>query len=249
MRESMLVNRHLRELNPLQFGQEDCAPGHSFGPCIRKYTLIHYVRQGKGTLYKGGKAYPVTAGEAFIILPGEVTTYTADETDPWQYRWIGFDGELSGKFAELPAVVSVSDVCFDSYDHVIAHAGVIEYYLAGQLFRLLSELSHGAKHHNHYVRRVQDYIKTSYMRELRVEQIAASLNLDRRYLSRIFKEKTGQTIQEYIIFIRMEEACRLLSEGYRVNEAARLCGYTDTCNFSKMFKRIYSVSPAFYCKG
>ena len=248
MRESFLVNRHLKELNPLQFGQEDCPPGHSFGPAIRKYTLIHYVRAGKGTFYKGGKAYPVSAGEAFIILPGEVTTYTADEREPWKYRWIGFDGELSEKFAELPPVVSVSDSCFDTFDQVLSHTGGVEYYLAGQLFHLLAELLQGAKHRNHYVRRVQDYIKISYMREIRVEQIAESLNVDRRYLSRIFKEKTGKTIQEYLISVRMEEACRLLSEGYRVNEAALLCGYPDVCNFSKMFKRTYSVSPAYYKK-
>ncbi|MBQ9760469.1 MAG: AraC family transcriptional regulator [Clostridia bacterium] len=248
-RDFILVDRHLAELNPLIFGEEACESGHSFGPAIRKYTLIHYVCQGKGILYKGGHAYPVHTGEMFIILPDEVTKYVADESDPWVYRWIGFDGALSRKFAELPPVVAVSDVYFQSVGSVLALGGVVEYILAGRLFGLLSELLSGVKRHNHYVRKVQDYIKNSYMHEIRVEQIAESLSLDRRYLTRLFKEKTGKTIQEYLISVRMEEARRLLTEGYGVAEAALLCGYPDACNFSKMFKRIYSVSPARWKKG
>jgi AraC-like DNA-binding protein len=42
----------------------------------------------------------------------------------------------------------------------------------------------------------------------------------------------------------MEAAKRLLGRGMSVSEATRLCGYEDSCNFSKMFKRECGVSPA-----
>ena len=87
------------------------------------------------------------------------------------------------------------------------------------------------------------------MNEIRVEQIAENLNLDRRYLSRLFKQKMGQTIQEYLIIVRMDEAKRYLAEGRSVSETATLCGYTDTCNFSKMFKRVCGISPANWCNN
>lgn len=240
----ILINRGFLDLNPLIFGEEACASGYRYGPAIRKYTLIHYVCKGKGILYKNGKEYPVHAGEAFIILPGELTVYIADAEEPWDYRWIGFDGEMSRRFAEFPPVITVSEECFPSVGQVEMFGGVAEYFLAGQLFRLLSEQLTGVKHRNHYVRQVRDYIKTAYMNEIRVEMIAETLNLDRRYLSRLFKAKTGQTIQDFLITVRMEEARRLLSEGRGVSEAALLCGYSDACNFSKMFKRLYGVSPA-----
>lgn len=244
MKNHILINRGFADLNPLIFGEEACASGHRFGPAIRKYTLLHYVCKGKGILYKNGKEYPVHAGEVFIILPGEVTVYTADAEEPWEYRWIGFDGALSQKFASFPPVITVSEECFPSVGQVETFGGMAEYFLAGHLFRLLSEQLAGVKHRNHYVRQVRDYIKTAYMNEIRVETIAESLNLDRRYLSRLFKEKTGQTIQDFLITVRMEEARRLLSEGRGVSETALLCGYSDACNFSKMFKRLYGVSPA-----
>ena len=73
--------------------------------------------------------------------------------------------------------------------------------------------------------------------------IATEINLDRRYLSRIFKQKKGKTIQEYIIWVRIEKAKRFLNQGRTVTEAARLTGYNNVNNFSKMFKKKTGVSP------
>lgn len=244
VKDYLFVNRNLKDLNPVLFGCEKCAPGHSFGPSVRTYTLIHYVEKGKGTLYKGGRAYPVSEGEAFVILPHEVTTYTADEEEPWQYRWIGFDGELSKRIGELYPVIKVPNNIFPSVSTADEDApDMLSYSLAAQLFTFYGEVFYRDKHSNHYVRKVIDYINSSYMRQVRVEEIAESLSLDRRYLTRLFKQKTGQTVQDYLIKVRMNAACRQLSEGGGVAEAATLCGYSDVCNFSKMFKRIYGVSP------
>ena len=80
-KDFLFVNRNFKDLNPMLYGCQDCAPSHSFGPSVRTYTIIHYVERGKGKLYKYGREYPVRAGEAFVILPHEVTTYTADADD------------------------------------------------------------------------------------------------------------------------------------------------------------------------
>lgn len=32
------------------------------------------------------------SGQGFLIAPGQVTTYRADEQEPWEYTWIEFDG-------------------------------------------------------------------------------------------------------------------------------------------------------------
>ena len=244
MPEVLLTNRHFSDLNPLFFGMEECECGHSFGPAIRKYTLIHYVERGRGILCKGGRQYDVRAGEMFIILPDEVTFYKADDDDPWVYRWIGFDGTQSELFAKAPPVIAVADEYFPRVSDELCALGALEYTLAAQLFTLAARVSMAdTERSTGYVRRVKDYIKSSYMRAIRVEEIAESLNLDRRYLSRIFKSETGRTVQDYIISVRMKEAKRLLDEGYGVCETASFCGYPDYSNFSKLFKRECGVSP------
>lgn len=239
----LLTNRNLHDLNPLIAGEHICDPGHSFGPAVRKYTLIHYVLSGKGTFFARGQTFSISAGQAFLILPGEVTTYTADQEDPWYYRWIGFDGELSEHFAALPPVFQPPDNLFVKLFLLAADSAVTEYRLSAELFQLYAALF-AQSTSNPHVRRVENYIRAAYMHPLRVEQIAAELNLDRRYLSRLFKEKTGQTIQEFLIGIRMEEATALLLQGCTVADTARLVGYEDIANFSKMFKRHFGQSPS-----
>lgn len=244
-RDTVLTNAHLGDLNPLFVGWEHCRAGKSFGPTVRKYTLIHYVVQGEGSVQKNGEIYTVHAGEAFLIHPGELVTYTADRNDPWHYQWVGFDGALAAKLRELPTVVRFpSGLMQEMLDAM--EKDMPEYRIASLLFRMYAELNEGKRVRHHYVRRVQDHIRALYMQPLRVEMIAEQMNLDRRYLSRIFKQRTGQTIQEYLISVRMEEAQKRLEEGFSVEETARLCGYDDPSNFSKMFKRRFGISPLYW---
>jgi AraC-like DNA-binding protein len=249
VKESLLINRRFADLNPLVYGHERCRPNHSFGPAVRNYTLIHYVVSGCGTYTTRGVTYTVHPGEAFRILPGETTVYTADAKDPWNYRWIGFDGALSERFRELPPVFSLSERAAEIFFFSPENDGMQEYRLASELFRFYAELfTHHRAEQSHYVRRVKDYVRAMYMQEVRVERIAEQMNLDRRYLSRVFKERTGETIQEYLISVRMEEAKRCLHQGCSVGETARLCGYEDVCNFSKMFKARTGISPAYFAR-
>ena len=245
-REFLLNNRSLTDMNPLLAGQEACQPGHCFGPAVRRYTLIHYVLQGKGTYHAYGKSYRGEAGQAFLILPGEVTTYVADREDPWYYQWIGFDGVLSERFRQLPPVFPVSSPIFRDVFRKLEDAAVREYHIASGLLRLYAELFSEGTGHSDHIQRVESYVQAMYMEHITVEQIARRMNLDRRYLSRIFKEKTGQTIQQYLLSVRLEAACLCLREGRSVQEAAQLCGYEDVSNFSKMFKRHYGISPAYW---
>ena len=242
--DRILTNRHLSDINPLIAGEEACEPGHSFGPAVRRYTLIHYVLRGKGMYYAYGNAYPVEAGQACLILPDEVTTYAADREDPWHYQWIGFEGGLSEKFRKLPPVFPVPDMIFRDIFQRTVDKAMLEYWIASGLLRLYAELFSKERRGNNHVKRVENYIRAAYMEHITVEQIAGQMNLDRRYLSRLFKEKTGQTIQQYLLGVRLEAACQCLQEGHGVQETAQLCGYEDMSNFSKMFKRRYGVSPA-----
>ena len=245
-RSLFLTNRHLQDLNPLIAGEEECESAHRFGPAVRKYTLIHYVCSGCGTLWARGNVYHVHAGQAFLILPGEVTTYEADKHTPWHYQWIGFDGSLASQFSALPPVLEFPGGIFRSLFSTISGIAQPEYAIAGALFTLYAHLFAGHHSANQHVRKVESYIQANFMQPIRVEEIARQLNLDRRYLSRLYKEKTGLSIQQYLLRTRLEESAKYLRMGYTVHDAAQLCGYEDVSNFSRMFKRYFGKSPAHY---
>ena len=131
-----LRNMHLEDLNPLLVGYEYCLPGKAFGPTSRKYTIIHYVVSGRGEVIKGGCKYSVTAGQAFIIRPGEVATYVADEKDPWLYHWVAFDRKSSKKFSELDHVFQFpSGITQEMLE--TEGKDLIEYRIAELLFKLI----------------------------------------------------------------------------------------------------------------
>ena len=239
----LFKNRHLTDLNPLIAGEQDCESGHKFGPAVRDYTLIHYVLKGKGVLYARGEVFPVLPGQAFMILPGEITVYEADREDPWHYQWIGFDGIVSQAFHTLPPVFSVTGDIFPDMIHRAQNTSAPEYILSGMLFLLLENVCSQPSPNSMHIDKLKSFIDANYMQPLRVEDLARQLSLDRRYLSRRFKQQTGLTLQEYIIQVRLQKGAQYLQQGYSVGDAAKMCGYDSCANFSRMFRRRYGKSP------
>ena len=251
-RNHYLLDRGMKDLNPLIYGMQQCAPCHRYGPAVRPYYLLHYVLSGKGVFYARGQEYAVGAGEFFLICPEEVTTYEADAQEPWEYLWLGFDGELAAALKNLERPVGklppriFEELLEAGEDDFSEWEGAVEQYIASALHRILAELLSHRAARAHYARRAETYIRTRYMMNITVEEIADALSLDRRYLSRLFKKRYGVTMQEYLVNTRLSRAAELLHEGHSVTESAMLCGYADLSNFSKMFRRRFGVSPGAY---
>ena len=87
---SIFPNEDFLDLKPYQYGWEECAPLHSFGPFVRNHYLFHYIMSGQGTLFSHSAngdihEYHLSAGQGFLICPGQINLYTADEQEPWKY--------------------------------------------------------------------------------------------------------------------------------------------------------------------
>ncbi len=81
---------------------------------------------------------------------------------------------------------------------------------------------------------------------LSVGSIASQCHYNAVYLSRLFKEETGVSLQDYIIRKRMEKARELLCAGEKIGDVAAAVGYENCPHFSRAFKRIFGVSPKQY---
>ena len=94
---SIFPNENFLDLRLYQYGWEQCAPLHSFGPFVRNHFLLHCVISGRGFLDSTApdgvtRQYDLEADQAFLICPGQVNTYCADQERPWKYVWLEFDG-------------------------------------------------------------------------------------------------------------------------------------------------------------
>lgn len=240
----LLENKGYGELSPADCGDERCESCHTFGPYVRNYYLIHFIRAGKGRFTTPRGSYELSAGDAFLILPGEVTTYRADKEDPWSYIWVGFTGRLAERFAELGDVFSARELdAVRELEYTFSLTRGREEYVTGVLFKLYAALF-GERTREDHPRRAATYIDAHYMEDITVSDLADMLSLDRKYLSRIFRERFGITMQEYLIERRLCEARRLLLAGYTVGESARMCGYADQFTFSRAFKKRHGYPPS-----
>lgn len=98
--------------------------------------------------------------------------------------------------------------------------------------------------------KVMEYIKDNYMHDIRLEELSMMAFLSPTYFSRLFKEHTGLTVSEYTQRIRVEEACRLLTQtDKKVIEIAGEVGYKDIKFFNKVFKRNTGKTPFEFRRG
>lgn len=85
---------------------------------------------------------------------------------------------------------------------------------------------------------VSNYIQHHLSEPIRVETIAETLYLSRPYLSMKFKEETGQTLTDFILHEKMEEAKRLLRYTDKTSAAiSAYLGFSSQSHFSRVFKR------------
>ena len=97
--------------------------------------------------------------------------------------------------------------------------------------------------HYDYVEFIKEYINENYMTDIRLTELANMAHLSTSYLSTIFKRSVGCSFQSYLIQVRMEKARELIKKGITLANVARLVGYVDYVQFSKMYKKHTGVSP------
>lgn len=86
--------------------------------------------------------------------------------------------------------------------------------------------------------------------DLRLNDIADSVNISPAHFTTIFSQETGKTVTEFITEVRMGEARILLRTTNQTHyEIALAVGYRDVSYFSRLFKRHHNVSPGKYRKG
>ncbi|MHC1748820.1 MAG: AraC family transcriptional regulator [Cellulosilyticaceae bacterium] len=96
------------------------------------------------------------------------------------------------------------------------------------------------------VESIINYIHDHYTDDISLELISKNMFLSSVYISKIFKELTGDSPIHYLIKIRLEKAYdMLLTQNLSINEVAQQVGYKDAYYFSKLFKKHYGIPPSY----
>ena len=92
-----------------------------------------------------------------------------------------------------------------------------------------------------------EYINKNYSESIELERVSAHLGFDVSYFCRIFKRATGATFTEYLNFVRICKAEKLLSTTDKsVLEISEAVGFSSMSYFNRVFKKIRNISPGSY---
>ncbi len=236
--------RKYSDLAILFAGEEACEPGHTYGPHIREYYILHFCLRGRGELENRFGVHRVSAGELFVIRPGEVTTYRADEKEPWEYLWLAFRGEVAEAFLSDRSVYAYPAEVATRLRELLEHEeSAAEPYMA-LIYELIYALFGTKSEKGDKLRDVRRYIRYNYMNEISVADLAKSFGFDRSHLYRLFQKSYGVGVKEYIVRIRMEKAREFLAQGHAVRVTSYMVGYADEFNFSRAFKKHFGFPPS-----
>lgn len=101
--------------------------------------------------------------------------------------------------------------------------------------------------HSDTVYKVIEFIRANYYKKIALDDIAQYVNFSKTYLSRIFKEETGENISMYINKIRIEKAKLLLTDkNISLVDVANMAGFEDQSYFTKVFKAVTGIPPKKY---
>ena len=133
------------------------------------------------------------------------------------------------------------------------------FYAVTELFTILYELSKqdGARElassafakvsvesDSRRVLKVKHFIEENYRDELRLGQLSSMVGMTDSAFSRFFKQRTGKSLNEYIVDVRLGHAARLLVDTtHTISEICYETGFNTVCNFNRLFKKRKGCNP------
>ncbi len=108
-----------------------------------------------------------------------------------------------------------------------------------------SSFAHTARsNESRRVEKVKQYINDHYAEPLKLADLAGLVGMSPVSFSRFFRQRTGRTLSDYIVDIRLGFAARMLVDSSRnISEICYECGFNNLSNFNRTFKAKRNYTP------
>lgn len=104
-----------------------------------------------------------------------------------------------------------------------------------------------SSHYSKHITNCLDYINNHLMSEISTQTISNALEMNKSYLSTLFRKETGMTISQYIEQKRIELACNMLSySDYRYIDISNMLCFYSHSHFIQIFKKHKGMTPKQY---
>lgn len=250
-----------------QCGLQKCLGAHKAPPRLYHYYSVAFILSGKGKYTAEGKTFELSAGQGFLILPGVLTSYVADASEPWHYIYAMFRGSDSealirnsglgnGKFVfDFNLDEKMKSDLYEMYECSRSNEA-LGYDVTGRFLVVMSRLIKKATQSSRsndtakeHLSRAVAYIEDHYPYSISVNDIATAVSIDRTYLYKLFKSHFGISPIKALNERRLTRAKELLdTSDITVSEIALSTGFYDLSHFNRVFSSKFGMTPGQYRK-
>lgn len=228
---------------------------------------IIYICEGEGTFIINNKSYTAKKGDILIYNAGIIHEEYSNPTNPLVTFFCGISNlaidqlrELSIIPLDLEPVIrknEYSDLIGIYFSHIFEESSLkaagYEIICQGLLTSSIALIHRAIKlqnlksettESNTLAHRIKEFIDKNYKKNIKLEDIADALYINKYYLSHVFKEQMQITPINYLINRRIGEAKNLLvSTELKIGEIARIMGYDNPNYFTLLFKKMTGETP------
>ena len=227
--------------------------------------LFFLVLEGKGTLTYDNETYEMEKGDcAFINCHTSYSHYSEN----WKISWLHIYGanisQIYQKYKERNGKTvfhTQNDMLYSNQieeiyqiansDNFIKDMAIYSR-IINTLHLLMSETVYedtGNRKNKYDIQEIKAYIDMSFAKAINLKMISERFFINKYYLTRLFKDSYGITINNYILEKRITKAKEMLRfSNLSIEDIASQCGINDPNYFSRIFKKIEGTTPKEYRK-
>ena len=229
--------------------------------------LFFVVKDGAGEVEYGGEVHQLTKGDCVWIDCRQPYCHRSSSDRLWTLEWVHFYGKsvkaVYEKYLERGGKNVFHTEKMTGYTHLLETVQVmadsedyirdmrINEYLQKLLTLLMEETyrpvqqSSRAKQEN--IQKVRDYLEAHYEERVTLEGLAEQFYINKFYLTKLFKQTYGVTVNSYLMQIRITRAKQLLRfTDLSIELIGEKCGILDPNYFSRAFKKMEGLTPGRY---
>ena len=242
------------------------APSKMASVHVHSHHELYYLAKGKSKYLIDDEIYPIEPGNVVFIPSGHYHMTDNESLHSVERYLISFDDSLFDQDTEIllgelmeKRLISIPLNRIEGLEELfggLERSASLDEDMreAVKKIHVLSIISYICRHKREFtpavsesdklVHKVSEYISANYSNDLSLPMLSHSFGVSESHLSRRFKDVTGIGLGEYITFIRIMNAERLLSTSKAsITSVAAQCGFADPNYFSTVFKKLKGVTP------
>lgn len=244
--------------------------GHAYDPHWHDSYLIGVTEQGIQQFNCRSKQQTCVPGTSFLLNPEEVHDGNAPSQDGFTYRMLFinpdfFQQRIRHLFVEVPDNFELNISKTLSQDGLLTASissafsaihyqepKIIQDFSLDQMMNQLTTYLTWRKKPQQNSKSIrtallaQEILHANLSVNIGLIEVAETLQVDRFYLTRAFKDVFGLPPHAYLIQLRLVKARALLSQGENPADVANQLCFSDQSHLGRWFKRCYKFTPADY---